>query len=82
MESLQVELGFTDGSNGTLLMEAVKIQTTFRKKKKLTILARTVFVPQFGILGERENIGFFNKIMIFGSLYEDINEQMRTCQWK
>ena len=48
------KLGINAGVMGSLLMEAVKIQTTFREKRNLQYLSELFYVLQFGIFGERE----------------------------
>jgi len=70
-----------------LLEEAAKIQSSFKKKRKVTILARSVLCAAIWHFWKERNERAFqhkarHKIMVFRGLYEDIRELMRTCHWK
>ena len=75
------------GSIVTLQDEAILIQTKFKRKRKITILAKlTLSAVVWHIWKERSHRIFQlqgqHKIMVFHKLYEDIRILLRTCNWK
>jgi len=72
---------------GTLQNEAVLIQSRFKRKREISILAKLILsAVVWHILKEKNLRGFQlqsqHKIIVFWRLYEDIRLLMRTCHWK
>jgi len=83
----KLKLGVSDGSIRDLMREANKIKEKFRKKKKITILARMALCATIWHIWKQRNERVFqhknkHKIMVFRSIYEDIKELLKTCHWK
>lgn len=83
----KMKLRMQNTSVGHLIQEATEIKNIFKSKDKTYKVARLAFNATVWHIWQERNRRIFqrnkmHKVMIFRSIYEDINLLLRTCTWK